>query len=345
MAKKKRNLFWQYSIGITISVVAVVAVAYLVNWRELWRSTREVNYVWVVPSMACTIAAYVGRGLQWRYLLIRRKRIGVWKLFKIVIVGFMSNVILPARLGELVRAFLLARWERLSKSYSLSTVILTRIFDGLVLFTLLAVLLIMVPRTAVLKGAGITGFLIYLGIVGFFLLHYFSRGTTKRILGAAVAPLSKKLAARIMRSMDKFADGFHIVRDPINLLKTLGYSFLIWGLVGLSYYFLMLGFDFSAPLPFYTPYLMLALVSLAIAVPSSPGFIGTMEIGCLVALQIANPAINRHESISFAIILHVTQLIPVVVLGIIFFWTEHLSFRDITAAENELADVTGKTGN
>jgi uncharacterized protein (TIRG00374 family) len=344
MGKKKRNLFWHYFIGIVISVIAVIAVVYLVDWREFWRSTRDVNYIWVVPSMACTVAAYAARGFQWRYLLIRRKRLGVWKLFKIVMIGFLSNVILPARLGELVRAILLARWERMSKSFSFSTVIVSRIFDGFVLFTLLAVLLLLVPRTAVLKGAGTTGFLIYVGIVAFFLLHYFNRGTTKRILGKAVAPISKKIAVRIIRSMDKFAEGFHIVRDPMNLLKTLAYSFLIWGLVGLSYYFLMLGFNFSAPLPLYTPYLMLALVSLAIAVPSSPGFIGTMEIGCLVALQIANPAINRHESISFAIILHVTQLIPVVVLGIIFFWTEHLSFRDITAAEEELATVADGTG-
>jgi uncharacterized protein (TIRG00374 family) len=345
MIKKKRKLLWQYLIGVLVSVVAVIAVVRLVDWREFWFSTKNVNYVWVIPSMACTVAAYVARGYQWRYLLVRRKRLGVWKLFKIVMVGFLSNVLLPARLGEVVRAFLLARWEKVSKSFSLSTVILSRLFDGLVLFTLLAFLLLLVPHTAVLKGAGTTGFLIFLGIVGFFLLHYFSRGTSKRILGTAVAPISKKLAARIMRSMDKFAEGFHIVRDPMNLLKTLGYSFLIWGLVGLSYYFLMIGFNFSAHLPFYTPYLMLALVSLAIAIPSSPGYIGTMEIGCLVALQIANPAINRHESISFAIILHVTQLIPVVVLGIIFFWTENLSFKDITAAEDQLAAVAGEGEN
>jgi uncharacterized membrane protein YbhN (UPF0104 family) len=124
MIKKKRKLLWHYLIGVLISIIAVIAVARLVDWREFWLSTKNVNYIWVVPSMACTVAAYVARGYQWRYLLVRRKRLGVWKLFKIVMVGFLSNVLLPARLGELVRAFLLARWERISKSFSLSTVIL-----------------------------------------------------------------------------------------------------------------------------------------------------------------------------------------------------------------------------
>jgi membrane protein required for beta-lactamase induction len=83
----------------------------------------------------------------------------------------------------------------------------------------------------------------------------------------------------------------------------------------------------------YAPLLLVAIVSLAISIPSSPGFIGTMELGVIAALHVIEPALTRNEALSYAIIVHVVQVLPSAVIGVYYLWAEQLTIADLAKAD------------
>ena len=218
--------------------------------------------------------------------------------------------------------------------------IVTRLLDGAILFLILAGFAILIPaKIAGVKAGGTTGFIIYVALVSFFVLFYFNRGAATSIIKFIFAPFSKRVAVKIVRSLDKFIHGFSCFRSPADLVKAFLYSGAIWLLVALSYYFINLGFKFTSPLPLYAPLLLVAIVSLAISIPSSPGFIGTMELGVIAALHIIEPALTRNEALSYAIIVHVVQVLPSALIGLFYLWTEHLTIAELVKAEEMGAEA------
>lgn len=329
ISKQARIIF-----GLAVSLVSAVVLAFVIDWREFAASLARVNYWYLIPAFACVVASYYCRALQWRYVLGGVRRFPHYPLFRIMMIGFLANTILPARLGEVVRAYVLARKYRLSKGTAFGSVIVTRLLDGAVLFLILGGFAILIPaKIAGFKAGGTTGFVIYFALVSFFVLFYFNRDAATSIIKFIFAPFSKRLAVKIVRSLDKFIHGFSCFRSPADLGKAFLYSGAIWMLVALSYYFINLGFTFTSPLPLYAPLLLVAIVSLAISIPSSPGFIGTMELGVIAALHVIEPDLTRNEALSYAIIVHVVQVLPSVVIGLFYLWTEHLTIAELAKAE------------
>lgn len=324
----------QILLGLGVSLASAIFLAAVIDWHEFAASLARVNYLYLIPATFCILASYYCRALQWRYVLGGVRRFPAHLLFRITMLGFLANTLLPARLGEVVRAYILARKQRLSKGTAFGSVIVTRLLDGAVLFLILAGFAILIPaKIAGVKAGGTTGFFIYAALVGFFVLFYFKRGTATSIIKFVFAPLSKRVAVKIVRSLDKFIHGFSCFRSPADLGKAFLYSGAIWLLVALSFYFVNLGFKFTSALPLYAPLLLVAIVSLAISIPSSPGFIGTMELGVLAALHIIEPALTRNEGLSYAIVVHVVQILPGVAFGLFYLWTEHLTIADLAKAE------------
>jgi uncharacterized protein (TIRG00374 family) len=323
-----------------VSLASAVLLAVVIDWREFAASLARVNYLYLIPAVACVLASYYCRALQWRYVLRGVRRLPSYPLFRITMIGYLANTILPARLGEVVRAYVLARKQSLSKGTAFGSVIVTRLLDGAILFLILAGFAILIPaKIAGVKAGGTTGFIIYFALVSFFVLFYFNRAAATSIIKFVFAPLSKRVAVKIVRSLDKFIHGFSCFRSPADLGKAFLYSGAIWLLVALSYYFLNLGFKFTSLLPLYAPFLLVAIVSLAVSIPSSPGFIGTMELGVIAALHIIEPALTRNEALSYAIIVHVVQVLPSAFIGLFYLWTEHLTIAELARAEEMGAEA------
>ncbi len=334
-------------LGLGVSLASAVVLAAVIDWREFAATLARANYIYLIPATFCIIASYYCRALQWRYVLRGVRRLPSYPLFRITMIGFLANILLPARLGEVVRAYELARKQRLSKGTAVGSVIVTRLLDGAILFLILGGFAILIPaKIAGVRAGGTTGFIIYVAVVSFFVLFYFNRAAATSIIEIIFATFSKRFAVKIVRFLDKFIHGFSCFRSPADLGKAFLYSGAIWLLVALSYYFVTLGFQFTASLPLYAPLLLVAIVSLAVSIPSSPGFIGTMELGVLAALHIIKPAITRNEGLSYAIVVHVVQVLPVVVIGLIYLWTEHLTIAELAKAEEieEEAIYSAKAG-
>src|SRR5256885_8904504 len=127
------------ALGIALTIVFLVLAFNKVDLAAFGEELRRVDYRWLVPSALCTLAGYALRTIRWQLILSGAARAPLRTLFPVLIMGFATNNLLPGRLGEFWRAYLLGRKRNVRKTFALASVFVERVFDGLTLIALLAV--------------------------------------------------------------------------------------------------------------------------------------------------------------------------------------------------------------
>jgi hypothetical protein len=130
---KKRNLF---SVAIIALIVYVFYRMHL-DWTKLFDDLKHYDLIYLFPALVVYLFGYYIRGGRWVVLLSPVKKCRFNSLFPTLLIGFMMNNVLPARLGEFIRAYLNGKKEGISSSASLATIILERLFDGLTMVLVL----------------------------------------------------------------------------------------------------------------------------------------------------------------------------------------------------------------
>src|SRR3990172_12910603 len=156
---------WQFWLGVLISAVFLFFVVRKLDWVGFWLTLKTANYWWIIPGVAVYFVAVWARAWRWHYLLKPIKAIKTGVMFPITCIGYMGNNIYPARAGEVLRAVVLKRKEGVPISASLATIIVERIFDGVVM---LGFVFINLPELAKLASSdsGFVGNIQDLAIIG-----------------------------------------------------------------------------------------------------------------------------------------------------------------------------------
>ena len=133
------NRTWQFWLGLGVSVLLLLVLFWQVDFHEIRQALSDANYVYLAPSIALYFVGVYFRAFRWRYLLQPLRPLAASRVYPVVVIGYMANNLLPARLGELVRAYYLARREQLSASSALGTVAVERVYDGMTLLAWAAI--------------------------------------------------------------------------------------------------------------------------------------------------------------------------------------------------------------
>ncbi len=141
---------WQFWVGVLISAIALWWALSKLNFSDFWQAIIRANYWWVLPGIVVYFIAVWIRAWRWHYLLKPIQPIKTRVMFPITCIGYMGNNIYPARAGEVLRAVVLKRREGVPISASLATIIVERIFDGVVM---LAFVFVNLPELAKLTGS------------------------------------------------------------------------------------------------------------------------------------------------------------------------------------------------
>lgn len=329
MARTDRK-FWG---GMAISLFFLALLFRKMDAAQLADAFRTMNVVWLVPAVLLTFASYYGRAIRWKFLLLPLKRCRMANLYPATIIGYMANNLLPARLGEFVRAFVLADRERLDKAAVFATLVMDRLLDG---FSLLVILLITLftirfPDGGKMGGTLATGgyitLVIYLCAVLFLVFLRKRTEATLRLTESLLSPLPKRVSEKLMPLLGSFIHGIRLPQKARHWGALFLSSFFIW-LFAIIPIDLVLR-SFGVELPFSASLFIMVLLLFAVMVPASPGYIGTYHYACFRALTAFGVSDGR--AVSIALIIHAVSFFPVIIAGFYHLWRSKTSFRSIRA--------------
>lgn len=330
---------WQFWLGVLISIFFVWISLRGLRLGEFWDVVKSANYWWILPGIAVYFVGVWVRAWRWHYLLKPIKQIPTRSMFPITAIGYMGNNIYPARAGEVLRAVILKRKENVPVSASLATIIVERIFDGVVM---LAFVFINLPELARLTGdSGFVGNIQQVAIYGtaafvaaliIFLLAAMFPQITIRIgewgIGIALPARFREKASGILH---KFLDGLASLRSPLNILMVFLTSVIIWLFETMKYWFVMHAFGFTVS--FFALMLMNGIVNLATTIPSAPGYIGTFDAPGIAVLGAYG--VPQAIAAGYTLTLHAALWIPITVLGAFYLTREGIKWSDSLRAEAE----------
>lgn len=310
-------------IGILVSVFFLWLAFRKVDYQELAQALKSANYLWVFPNMALMVFSMWLRAYRWKFMVNPIKKVGLQRLFSSTMIGFMANNILPVRLGEIVRAYSLGSKAGISRTASFATIVLERVFDGFSLLMLLWITLLISPFPDWVKKAG--NLTLALNVILLVVLIFLEVKTepTLRFLNRLLRFLPRKISNQLTEILFKFTTGLKVFRDLPSMIWILIFSIFIWGVVGISNYFIFLAFDLHPPIQ--ASFILLVMVSLAVMIPASPGYVGTFHFFCIAALGLFG--YGKNVALPFSVVLHAAQYIPITLIGLIYLKTEHLTLK------------------
>ena len=328
---------WQFWVGVLISLLFIWLALRGLHLEEFWDAVKQANYIWLVPGVAVYFVGVWVRAWRWHYLLGPIKKIPTSKMFPITTIGYMGNNIYPARAGEVLRAVILKRKEGVSVSASLATIIVERIFDGVVM---LAFVFLNLSELARLTGSSgfvgniqqvaVIGTGVFLGALIVFLVAAMFPHMAERIgLWMIEHVTPKRLHTKIISVMNKFLDGLASLRSPFNVLMVFFTSVIIWLLETGKYWLVMHAFDFSVS--FFALMLMNGIVNLATTIPSAPGYIGTFDAPGIAVLTAYG--VEHSTAAGYTLVLHVALWLPITLLGAYYLAREGITWSDTLRAE------------
>ena len=332
--------FW-FGIAVSSGFLALFLIG--IDYAKTGQALRDANYAYIIPGILIYFVSLWFRTLRWQYLLRHLCPIPIRRLYPIMVVGYMANNILPVRLGEVARSFYLGEKEKVSKSSSLATILIERVFDGLILILFVLVVWPFLPlgdllrtdagdlRILRLTGTILVGsvfVVVFVGLVAVAL--YPPLGQRISDLLTFFVPTRFKDQAR--RFVELFLGGLASLRSAKKLLIILLLSAPIWLIEALTYY--IVSFSFDIDVSFGVILVATATSNLISAVPSTAGGIGPFELATKVTL--VSFGVNTESAVAYAAALHLALWLPVVAAGILLLWMDNRSliqfFRGPTEA-------------
>jgi hypothetical protein len=337
----KNHLIISLVFGIALSVAALYFAFRNVPLNDLWQYLKSINYLWTFPAVILVLVSFFFRALRWQFILASSHKIGIWRAFHPMMIGFMINCILPGRLGEFARPVILQKNEKIPFATGIATVAAERVFDvgALVIFAVITLAAIEIdPAAEIVFGDFhlnrstlevlfnriiILGVLLIAAII-MISIPIIRRGIQRVILtipslalftGESVkAKITEKVCRPLIRFIDNIALGFTLIKYPKKIFICALYSCLIWVIAAFSWYVFSLGSP-GIHLSYAEMYAAMVIVCLFIALPSVPGFWGVWEAGGVFAMSIFGA--STQAAAGFTLANHGVQLFPVIIVGFI----------------------------
>ena len=333
---------WRLWLGLAISVGFIALALRGQDLGQVRRALGEADYRFLPPALLLYFAGVWVRALRWRALLSPVRRLPVRTLFPVVVIGYMANNILPWRIGEFVRGYVLREREGIATSASLATIAVERICDGLTMLGFLLFASLFVPLDDQLRGIA-WGAATVFGLLLLALVAIVASDPLRgRLLALVARPLPAALAARLVGLVESFVGGLRILRSGRELLGVAALSILAWGLESAMY--LTIAPAFGLPLGPPEALLTVAVANLATLIPSTPGYIGVFETGVGIVVS-GLLGYERALALSYAIVVHAALYFPITLWGLYYWTRSHFSFGAVRRSSETAATEPLPTGS
>jgi hypothetical protein len=290
--------------------------------------------------VAVSWATFYIRVQRWRVLLRPLGHVPFAPALSATVIGFGASGVLPLRLGEFVRPALLSRRCGFPMSATLSSVLLERLFDIFLVVSCFLVVGFLYPVSAALRQlAGVFAALVFIGLcVLGLVLRY--RAATERIVTRLVRALPAKASAVVEPMARAFLDGLGALADAKTIAIVFGYTVYLWGVIVLTFTFAFLALDVDVPLV-AASLTSVVVVAAFVFLPQGPGFVGTWQAGCVVALALYH--VPQDVAVGYSLLTWIVSMVVNVGSAAIFLAREDLSLRQLVSVA-EVEPATGTEG-
>jgi len=313
---------------VWIGILGTALFLGLFFWRtdlgDMADKLADANYWWFAPAIAVWFLSAWFRSLRWHYLLRPITNVSSQTLYPVVIIGYMANNLLPARAGELVRAYIMDQRHRVSMMATLGTIAVERLFDGLVLVAFLIAVGAFVGLSrelGILAAAMSATFVIVLAL---FLFAASSQERAERWLARLLRFLPARAQEKGRQWAGSFIAGLGALQSPWRIAAVTVTSVVAWALEATMYFMVGVSFNLGEAFPIFM--MVAAAANLAITLPSTSGGIGPFEFFTKETLDFVG--VSRGTAGAYAVALHALVLLPVVAAGLVFLWVINLSLAE-----------------
>lgn len=325
---------WIYIfLGTTVTVVLLSWALRDVSLTAVWNALKSAQPGWLFLGWIAYIASYGVRAVRWGTLLRAHCHPGRFKIrLCATFIGFGASCILPAQAGEFIRPAIVSRFDRLPFATAFGSVFVERLLDiGVVLVLLLIPLWSgTIPLSSALNRSyfGIIAIILIL-VWGFFLITASFPDSVARLAVIICRKIGlQRFESKIESSVVKFLGGLSALRQPTRTVIALVETFGIWGLNGITYWTVLLAFGIIDP-GFLGALFIQSSTALAIALPSTPGYLGPFEAGIRFGLSFYS--IDSDTVIAYAIALRFLMMVTTTIIGLAIAAKLGLSPTDFTS--------------
>ncbi|HUN22523.1 MAG TPA: lysylphosphatidylglycerol synthase transmembrane domain-containing protein [Anaerolineales bacterium] len=327
---KKNNNILILAFGILFSALALWLTFKDIDFASVKQELLSANYWWLIPAVLLFLVSNFGRGMRWRAML--QDIPSPKRIFFIVHTGYMVSNILPFRLGELARVYLVSREKGLTTMQAFSTAVLERLLDVLVVTLFMVLLLPLVPsRGIIVQGGQIAAVVAVVGLAGMFIAAW-QRDLCINLATKFSGFLPQKARELLLKMLANALDGIRAisVRDWV---RAIVWTLFIWIISGLSCYALLLAFWQDAP--WFAGMFSSCLLALGLGVPSVPSGLGVFEYAVTQSLKAFH--LVGGAPVAYAIVLHLMNFVLINVIGAIGMSQEGESWQHLINAAQRMA--------
>jgi uncharacterized protein (TIRG00374 family) len=333
---------------VLVSLLAIALFAWFLshaNLASVWTQVKRARIDLLVAGFFAVILTYVIRAWRWQYLLHPIGPTRFRTAFRTTVIGFAALGVLPARAGDVLRPYLLARQEGLLVSATLATIVMERVLDLIAVLALLALYVWGIADPGALPPALLRGIEVSSALAGAVAIALMGvmwvLATHPERIGGLVFAMARVLphavADRLAGLARTFSGGFAAAREPRALAAAIAWSFPLWLAIAAEAWLVTIAFDIA--MPFSGTFLLQALLVIGVAVPT-PGAVGSYHEAYRIGVTTFFGA-PEDTAVAAAIVTHAISYFPVVLTGIVFMAQDGLSFGRIKAlaSKEEVANL------
>ena len=331
-------------IGLAISAALLVWVLYKIDPRQVWTYAQHANGWLLLLTVVVATVTFPVRAIRWRLILrdVDGHRFPLLPLWHATTIGFMANNLLPARAGEVARAYVASRQLPVRFTTALGSIGVERVFDALVMLGLMAVAIAApsFPSNALVGGRSLaavaTSAALVFGALLLLALVIVHRPAPWLALFARIARrlLPPRIAERVIAGAEGVLAGLAVLKSPGRFAGVVLWSLVLWIKNAAAFAICFRAFGLAIPLE--AALLLQGIIGFGVAVPSTPGFLGVFEAATLVTLRFYG--VDSSLAVSYALTYHLTTFLPITLLGLWSLSRLHIKLRELsTATEGEAA--------
>jgi len=325
---------WRGALGFVLSAAFLVWTMREVSFAEVWEVLRHSSLPLFLLSAAVATIIFPLRALRWRVILEPvADNLSIGALWRSTAIGMMVNNVVPARAGELARAYAITREDRrVAFTAAFASLAVDRIFDAVTVVVLLVLAMFVsdFPPGASIGGqpvqrVAVFASLVAVGALAALIGMALFPSLVLRIWRSVVGRIAPRFEERGRRLLETFMTGLGALRSPGRFLRVFGWALVMWLCNGVAFWLGFKAVGIAAPFP--AALFLMGVIAIGVALPSSPGFFGIFEAAALAGLTLYG--VPSDLAVSWALGFHLLSFLPITLIGLYYFARLGLNFRDL----------------